>query len=63
MSKAVKAGKSEAEVLEALAQSQLTHLPAQHDTSAQVAAAIASVQPRTAMRERNPRSKTPQQVG
>jgi hypothetical protein len=45
MSKAVKAGKSEAEVLEALAQSQ------QH-----VAAANARVEPRTATRERKGRS-------
>jgi hypothetical protein len=48
MSKAVKAGKSEAEVLEALAQSQ---------------AANARVEPRTATRERKGRSKSAQQVG
>ena len=49
MSKAVKAGKNEAETLEALVQSQQ-----------QVADAIPSVEPRTAMRERKGRSKTPQ---
>jgi hypothetical protein len=52
MSKAVKEGKNEAETLDALVQSQQ-----------QVADAIASVEPRTAMRERKARSKTPRQVG
>lgn len=52
MSKAVKEGKNEAETLEALVQSQQ-----------QVVAATASVEPRTAMRERNVKSRATQQVG